>query len=325
MSKFTLAADSSQIDCYLECPQKWVNQYLKRYVPLNFQPDEALNMGTYGHKLLELFYRAKARGLGLNDSVKLFDAYNPDVDNCECNCGKEFHQEIPELGIVECTRCRKCTSFRPKALELPAKVRQKVRKRMVEYCFEYQREDVIPVSEQHVEVGFSEPIYEDSDNLFVLEGRIDLLGKWRGLDVFVDHKIQGMRYWLYPNSVQFKNYSLITRRTGVINYIRLTEKVVKDETITRSLVTLQTPELNAWHKRLIQVFFRMKKTIQALQSSKDGVERNWSACKGHKLTFDKNKPEYCWYGTLCEEIDPTMLPKKEEQLFKIQEVPWRPW
>lgn len=329
MAKFTLAADSSQISCFLECPQKWVDFYLKRLEPISFEPDESLNMGSYGHKLLELYYRGKARGLGLNDSVKLFDAYDPDKDNCECGCGKEFHQVIPELNITECKRCKRCSSFRPHALELPAKVRTKVRKRMIEYCYEYQRDDIQPTSEQHVEVGFSEPIYEDSENHFVLEGRIDLIGKLQGLDCFMDHKIQGKTYWLYPRSIQLKNYMLITKLPmAVLNYIRLTDKVTKGETIARDIITMNKVELNAWHKQLINVFFRMKKTVLALQSNKDGanaVERNWNSCSGGKLTYDKNKPAYCWYGPLCEEPDPVIAARKEKQLFKIKEVAWKPW
>jgi hypothetical protein len=324
--KFTLAVDSSQISTFLECPQKWVNFYVKRLEPLNFQPDESLNMGSYGHKLLEIYYRAKARGVGLNDSFKLMDAYNPDKDNCECGCGKDFHQEIPELGITECVRCRKCTNFRPKPLELPTKVRDKVRKRMILYCNEYQRDDVQPTSEQHVEVGFSEPIYEDSDNLFVLEGRIDLIGKLQGLDCFVDHKIQGKMYWLYMRSVQIKNYMLITKvPMAVINYIRLGDKVEKGSTFARDIITLNKIEVDVWHKRLVAIFFRMKKTVQTFQSSRDGIDRDWNACSGGKLTYDKSKPAYCWYGPLCEEVDPVVALRKEQQLFKIKENPWRPW
>jgi len=329
MPKFTLAVDSSQISCFLECPQKWVNQYLKRLVPIRYQQDESLNMGSYAHKLLEIYYQCKARGVGLNDTMLLMDAYNPDNNQCECGCAKEYHTEIPTLGIVECSRCsmikRGCSNFRPKSLELPDKVRKKVRKRIVDYVGYYQRDDIQPLSEKHVEVGFSETIYEDQDNLFVLEGRIDLIGKVQGLDCFMDHKIQGKTYYLYDKNIQMKNYMLITKLPmGLINYIRLTDKVEKDITLQRHIVNMNRVELGIWHKRLIQVFYRMKKTVQAF-SNKQESERNWNACSGGKLTYDLTKPSWCWYTSLCESTDPEIASREESRLFKINENPWRPW
>lgn len=326
MAKFTLVVDSSQIACYLECPQKWVNQYVKRLLPIKFTPDESMNAGTYGHRLLEIIYKMKARGAGINDCVEASNAYNPDTDVCECGCSKDYHCPIPLLDIEECRRCKKCAKFRPHPLYLNSLTRSVVRKRIIDYMYKYQAEDIIPLSENHVEIGFSENIYEDSENLFILEGRIDILGKLQGLDIFMDHKFQIKRYWLYLSSVQLKNYALITKTpAAMLNYIRLHQKVQPD-TLNRELITFNSVQLMAWHKRLIQIYFRMKKTIQAVQSAqREGVEKNWSACSGDRLTFDKDKPQYCWYGTLCEEIDPRIVDGKERTLFKINEQVWRPW
>jgi hypothetical protein len=67
----------------------------------------------------------------------------------------------------------------------------------------------------------------------------------------------------------------------------------------------------------------MKKILQ-IKDPKD-VDKNWNACSGGRLTYDKNMPQYCWYTTLCEEIDQKVLENKEHNLFKIKENPWRPW
>lgn len=325
MSKFTLVVDSSQISTFLECPQKWINQYVKRLEPVYFTENESMNSGTYGHKLLDIYYRARFRGETMNSAMQAGLDYKPDDDMCECGCIKDVHVPVPSLDIVECSRCKKCTSFRPKPFVLNSLVRAKVRNSLVNYFAKYEGGDIVPLSEQHVEVGFSKPIFEDADNLFVLEGRIDMIGKLQGLECWMDHKFQEKAHWLYLRSVQFKNYSLMSGLPGIINYIRLSKKV-EPETYTREVISLNSVELQVWHKRLIQIYMRMKKTLLAAQSSsKDVIERNWAACKGDYQTFDKNQPKFCFYTALCEEIDPKMAEAKEKQLFKIKENPWRPW
>lgn len=323
MAKSTLVVDSSQIATFLECPQKWENYYLKRLEPIAMpDTDDALNSGTYGHKLLEIYYRMRARHASQEDTAQAMLAYNPDEDTCECGCFRELHCPVPALDIEECTRCKKCTKFRPHPFKLDTKARKKVYNRIVrEYSANYwQTNDFMPLSEQHIEVGFSEPIYEDSANLFVLEGRIDMIAKWQGLDVFVDHKTQTKTHWIYPRSVQFKNYALITKcTTGVINYVRLTDKIVHNETLNRDMVCFNSVEMEDWKKKLVQIFFRIKKAIETKP------DRNWNACSGGRLTYDRNKPQYCWYRDLCEEIDPRVAERKEKQLYKIKENIWRPW
>lgn len=321
MAKSTLVVDSSQIATFLECPQKWYNYYVKRLEPLAMpDTDEAMNAGTFGHKLIEIYYRLKSRHLPSKEITDAVMAYNPDIDTCECGCPKDLHCPVPLFETEECTRCKKCTKFRPHPFKLDTKIRKKVYNRMRDYIGTRGPEDFVPLSENHVEVGFSEPIYEDSQVLFVLEGRIDLIGKQQGLDIFVDHKFQTSTHWLYPRSIQFKNYSMITGiSTGIINYIRLTDKVDKN-TCIHNTVNFNQIERDAWRKRLIQVFFRIKKALEASQ-----MERNWNSCSGGFKTYDIEKPKFCWYRDMCEEFDPQMADRREKQFFKIKENVWRPW
>lgn len=321
MAKFTLVQDSSQISTYLECPQKWLNYYVKRLEPQAFyDDDEAMNSGTYGHKLLETYYRMRCKGATINEAVAAFNAYNPDTDTCECGCSKDYHCPIPALNIVTCQKCKKCPEFRPHPFHLDTFTRNRVKKRIAEYTAKYANNDIMPISEQHVEIGFSESIHEDHENLFVLEGRIDVIGKWQGLDCVMDHKLQQKTHWLYMKSIQLKNYALITKSPmAVINYVRLANKV-DENTLARDIVTFTRVELAAWQKRLVHIFMRMKKTLQSGQP-----ERNWNACSSSRLTYDKSRPQYCWFTDLCETVDPQVAEAKEKTLFKIKENVWRPW
>jgi hypothetical protein len=140
----------------------------------------------------------------------------------------------------------------------------------------------------------------------------------------MDHKFQTKTHWLYHKTVQFKNYSLVTKLPiGVINYVRLQQKIQPDS-LVRDLVNFNSVEQVMWHRRLIQIFQRMKRTLQAFQNGK-ADERNWNACSGGRLTYDTNKPQYCWFTQLCEEIDPKVAENKERNLYKINENPWKPW
>lgn len=319
--KFTLVLDSSQISSYLECPQRWVYSYVRKLQPLGFVEDaEAMNAGTYGHKLLDIFYRAKAKGVGLNDAIERCFAYNPDSDTCNCGCTIDYHHTIELLGVQECSRCHKCLKFVPRPFALAEPIRGLVRNRFREYCFKYQLNDFQPISESHVEVGFSEPIYEDHYNLFVLEGRIDLLARLQGLACIVDHKFQMKTHWLYPKTVQFKNYALVTKANMfVINYVRL-QKTLSPDSMARDLITFTTPELLAWKQRLIRIFLNIKDTLLSEQP-----EQRWNACKGDFPTYDKQRPRYCWYTQLCEEVDERMRAAREAKLYQVKKEEWKPW
>lgn len=322
--KFTLILDSSQIATFLECPQLWDYQYQQRLQTSTVQQDKsAMNAGTYGHKLLDIYYKAKVRGLTLNSCIDLAFSYDPDKDECECGCSLDYHKKLsPDVDILECQKCKKClNNFRPKKFELNQETRFAVRNRFRDYCFQYQDpNDFKPLSENHVEVGFSEPVYEDAGNLFVLEGRIDLLATLQGLNVLVDHKFQMSRHYLYPKSIQFKNYAMIGKvNTLIINYIRLSKSVDKT-TLQRVPVPFTLPEHTAWKQKLIAIFFNIKKIVQSNQ-----YEQRWNACKGYGKSYSLEYPAFCPYNVLCEETSDFMKNAKKVQLFKVNENPWRPW
>jgi len=317
--KFALTLDSSQISTFLECPELWNNKYNKLLEPLYFKENEAMSRGTYGHKLLDIYYRMRSRHLSQNDAFDKMLDYDPDNDTCECGCSKDFH--CPVGDIVECRKCKKCMAFRPIPFVLNKKDRDKVIKRLRDYYKEWYENDIVPQSEYDVEVGFTKKIYEDDDNIFSLEGRIDVIGRYQGIDVIMDHKFQGQTYWLYQKSIQFKNYCLVTNcTTAIINYIRLTDKIEKNITLNRTPVSFNRLELQAWYKRLIDIFFRVKKMKQA-----GTYDHNWNSCTGWGLTYKLDEPKYCVYTPLCEEIHKEQAEIKEKELYKIKSKAWVPW
>ena len=322
MSKTTIVLDSSQIACFEECQTLQYYQNIKKLQPLAREENEAMNAGTYGHKLLDIYYRARTRGLSLDEAAKQSFSYNPDTDTCECGCSLDSHKYLSQLNLTECHRCKSCLNFKAKPFALDSGIRMAVQNRLREYFFTYQSNDFIPLSEQHVEVGFSEPIYEDSENLFILEGRIDLIASIQGLNCIVDHKFQSQRYYLYPKTIQLKNYALIARVPMVwINYIRLTKSVDKT-TLHRVPSTFTMQELGAWKQQLIGIYFKYKRVMSG---SPEGIEHNWVACRGYSKTYDLDKPKWCPYSTLCEEWNPEMRQRREEQLFSIKTIEWKPW
>ena len=319
MNKFTLVLDSSQITCYLTCPMQWYYRYVKRLEPIGRVEDkEAMNAGTYGHHMLDVYYRARASRLSLNAAIESALTYDPDTDICECGCKKDLHKSV--LDFQECTKCKSCLHFTPHPYELGKDLREKVKSRFRDYAGKWANNDFQVECPEHVEVGFSEPIYEDDDHLFILEGRIDLLAQLSGLPCVIDHKFQLKRHWLYPRSVQFKNYAMIAKRgTMIINYVRL-HKNTEEDTLARVPVSFMPHEREAWRRRLISVYFDIKAAITT-----GAFVTKWSACSGSGETYDQAKPRYCQYGSLCEEVALSTRASKESQLFQVRPEVWRPW
>ena len=325
MSKYTLILDSSQISTFLECPRLWYYTYQKRLIPSGLasaapKDKDPRDIGTYGHRILDLFYKLRFK-MSYSEAAAQALQYDPDIDTCECGCLVDEHRSIPQLNLTECQKCHKCLKqggipsslvFKPFPLNLDS--RMKVRERLKLYWAYWQNNDFQPLSAKHVEVGFAEPIYEDSENLFVLEGRIDLIATLQGLPCIVDHKFQVSMHELYTKSIQFKNYALVNRSIMmIINYVRLAQNVVKDVTFKRTLINFSVPELLDWKQKLIKIFFQIKDS-----QLKESFRQNWSACSG-KFNYA------CNFTPLCEEFTPQMIAIKEKQLYTVKEQVWRPW
>lgn len=345
-NKFILTLDSSQISTFMECPTKWFLQYRKSLIPNKAKRSTTpMDMGTYGHKLLEIMYKERAKG-NEKGAIDVALAFDIDKETCRCAHSSEYHgykiitrEQIPELDCISQETSGKCTAtgctcqeFDPKGFPLDALERESVRNRFLDYTmFEGTViPELIPPSPDHVEVGFSKKIYEDELYLFILEGRIDLIGQIapnveRG---WADHKWQARKSQLYTKTIQFRNYSLVMEMPiGVINYVRLADKLDK-ETFQRAVLSFSRQEMNWWSDQLISTFFNVAKAIQTM--SVDGTnEDHWyepddefrdrSACPGKYGYF-------CDYTQICENafMGPELIKiDLAENYTKRPE--WRPW
>jgi hypothetical protein len=282
VSKLTIVADSTQIARFLECPMLWNLEFKENLAAIALPPNDAIMMGSYGHKLMDLFYKATARGVKTADALEQAIAFNPD-------------SEAGEAGF-------------PLSQEKRAIVKQ----RFVEYVYTYINNDFVPLSPDHVEVGFSEPIYEDASRLYVLEGRIDLIGTYQGLHCSIDHKFQLRAHALYKKSIQFRNYAMVTKTNMfIINYVRLT-KGVQNGTFQRDIASFTPLEHYAWKQRLIRAFDKMALALQS-----ETFEQSWDACSG-KFGYP------CQFTPLCEESDKGLIQLKKQTQF-VQKPEWKPW
>lgn len=329
MPRQILVLDSSQIASYGECQMYWNLKYNENLTSSNEVRDD-MAQGTYGHKLLDLYYTN--RGLGM----KVADAWH-DANLFHAN------DEFP----------------------LPRAKREFVHKRCWEYVGVYAQNDVTPILGQRVretkfgphvpslidgfckhcgadgiieekfgkasshcpnnpytvevqkplvEQGFSYPLLDTPEYLFVLEGRIDLMCILNnGSNGVLDHKFQGRERTLYGKSIQFRNYAMVTDfNYVVVNYIRL-HQAISEKTFVRDVIYFSALEKQLWKRRLIEKF---KKIFRQMQS---GVfEKEESACSG-KYGYP------CEFTKICNDnFDLVSIQAVKEQFYKKREA-WKPW
>jgi hypothetical protein len=320
--KFVLILDSSQIDAFLQCPTIWYYGYKRRLQPHGAKENVPMDMGTYGHKLLEIIYKERARGNGKNAIDAAF-SYDVDQETCRCSHGRERHGCIgveTECLSIGCP----CQNFEPQPFPLSLPDREFVKNRVLEYTFVEGASipELVPTSPDHVEVGFSEKLYEDDDRLYILEGRIDLLGRVANNceEGWADHKFQSRASVLYTKSIQFRNYAMVTKRSiGIINYIRFAKKIEKDFTFKREILSFSRLEMEAWRRNLILRYKEFEEIIKAddWYNEEDRFRRR-NSCSG-KFGYP------CDFTPLCENFMLPQLIKINEQSDFKQKAEWRPW
>lgn len=288
--KFIIALDSTQIDAYKTCPTLWnqsYNQSLQLITPWLF--NRPMTMGTLGHSYLEHFYRARAQGTN------------------------------PMQAITNALRLNYLTLGNEVALLDPKDV-QTINSRTRDYYHFYHTlgggNDFVVTDPDHVEIGFSELLYEDSERIYILEGRIDLLASIMEHDLIVDHKYQGGNTDLYQKRIQFRNYAMVAKmNTLVVNYIRTQAKAVTEETFKRDWISFTSQEHAVWRKRLVEIYHELANTLMFDNSQFD---KNESACEG------KYRQGPCEFTQLCEERDAMQREVKQASLYKIKPI-WKPW
>lgn len=300
MPRQILILDSSQISLFDECETKWKLSYGENLTTSN-DVREDMAMGTFGHHLLEIYYKDRSVG----SQADMAAAHAVDWAN-------------------------KLDGF-----PLSAEKKATVLNRFQDYWMTYSRKDIevamgkpvhrieqdkifpdniIDVYDPNplVEKGFSYELLNTPDYLFILEGRVDIIGTLSGTLAFMDHKFQGRSHELYQKSIQFRNYSLaLDLSLGIINYIRLHKEITKD-TLKREIISFPPWERKWWKTELIKIYLRIAERMR----SKD-FEMNFSACPG-KYGFK------CEFTKICEEHDLVTIDAIKNQNYKQKEV-WTPW
>jgi hypothetical protein len=256
-------------------------------------------MGTYGHKLLEIYYTelrnsTLTKALEAINNYRLPEGYPLSHERREAvfNRVRDYWMKYSTVGDV-------LISTRPKkVLEMRNNGQDIFRSYVVE--------------EPLVEKGFSFPLLDTPEALFVLEGKIDLIGWMSGMELFMDHKFQTRAHALYPKSIQFRNYALVTGfKTGIINYIRLHKNLEKD-TLERKIISFAPGELSDWRVELIDRFFSIEREM-----SKGAFFKNRASCSG-KYGFP------CQYTSICDERELITINAIKEMKYKKKEA-WTPW
>lgn len=129
---------------------------------------------------------------------------------------------------------------------------------LIAYDSQYRNDGWTPLA---VEKGFSKVIYEDDENLFVYEGRPDLIAlDPSGKRLAVDHKTRGASNNIYEHNNQVLGYLWAGQATTfVYNYLTLT-KVPKFD---RAPFEFKTSQIESWVENTIQWYWQIKRDIQS--------------------------------------------------------------
>jgi hypothetical protein len=151
---------------------------------------------------------------------------------------------------------------------------------LVEYHNQYKNCQWIPLA---VEKGFSKVLYEDNDNLFIYEGKPDLIAKV-GQDIIgIDHKHQSKMYNIFEHNNQALGYAwALDLKYFVYNYIKFT----KEDKFRRPTYQFSSEQLQQWINDTTEWFFRIKRSL-----THRNFCRNWSACQ--------DKYGLCDYTQIC--------------------------
>ena len=262
MPKFTLALNSHALSHFQECEAKFLYNDIIGLEPIS--RSKAMERGTEVAKWLQLYYYAKIRARRQKCESKKFEAalLNPFLWPARFDRRLNFSRE-DAYGLYSA---------------------------LMAYRSNYTS-DWEPIA---VEKGFSKILYEDDENLFVYEGRPDLIAKTRqGELVIVDHKTQGQTYSLYPFNNQAIGYIwAFEANQFVYNYINFKTKI---PTFRREPFTFTDEQINVWKANTLKWFWRVKSAMGRVEYLPSlHCEGKYSTCQFVRICEQPRQEIQAW-------------------------------
>ena len=165
-----------------------------------------------------------------------------------------------------------------------------------------------------IEIGFSVKIYEDDENIFILEGRLDRIATQQGIDFLLDHKTQSRKSTYHWRRPQFMNYILGAQIQGMpinklmVDYIGLQQTIGKD-TFRRDMFQYPPSAIKEWHNYIIERIFKPVSLGKITFKERGSCEGTYSPCTYNdlcdapsdraeseliELKFERREPHRSW-------------------------------
>lgn len=305
--------DASQLETFETCPRKWYYSYKQNLIPN--VAHRAFGIGSYYHEVLALYYSLPLGPLHYNNIPESKDIYKHQL--AKYGVISSFAERI-RATIDFSINTELLNKFGIKDLD-----EQKFhRRRIFDYLSKYEDEDQA-IEVIAVEQGFSWLLYEDSSRRYILEGKIDFVGKGRPYDLFVmDHKTQSRFDDRWEMNHQVMNYMSFTKANYFIyNYIGLQEKLPING-MRRMIYKPHPGMLEQWQKEVKETFDQMFHYIlmNSIVNKENDIcyPRRRAAC-------DASKYGLCAYHKLCSVPDESPFKLTVFSGYKEKEEKWSAW
>lgn len=276
MSQTILTLDSQALNAYGTCEVFYNLSFLQHYKPKSHKP--ALVRGTHLHNVLYLFYKSKMKKCNYDICVSKGMRYLSII-------GKHWPKE-EFLLLVQ---------------------------KFSEYCTYYRGETLCPIG---LEKGFSKILWQNKDYIFIYEGRIDFVGRFKNdpARFWMDHKSESSKEELNPNSDQFIGYSWALGSlvgNGIINYLGMQKSYKPEDSFRRTSIQHKKEIIQEWKDQTIIKYFK----IMDLQ--RHGIYlKNRHSCKPYRCNL-------CMYNEICNQTHPAKIQSLLNTDFEIKE--WKAW
>jgi len=245
MPKFVLTLNSHSLADYQQCPTRYLFTNHLKIQPAETKP--AFVRGDLVTRWLAIYYQNKIKH-------------------------KESRKELLLSPLFWTGRIQK-------AMRVSTNDAFSLYRVLVSYATNYQNDGWEPLA---VEKGFSKILYEDDENLFVYEGRPDLIAKdSTGETMVIDHKTRSMKYQIYEFNNQVLGYLWAGEATVFLyNYLTLTNS----PGFERAPFRFSQDQIEDWRENAIDAYFNIKRDIERQKFPKSyQCSSKFGVCEFHRI------------------------------------------